>query len=88
MSRTIWKFTLGADCTHEIPAGSQILSVREQHGEVCMWAVVDPGYLKVVRRFVLVGTGHPLPADATLKFLGTAQLDQGFLVLHAFEVLP
>ncbi|MBY9045601.1 DUF7352 domain-containing protein, partial [Pseudomonas fluorescens] len=66
-----------------VPEGAEMLTAREQHGQICIWFKCDPGALKVKRRIALVGTGYPAPDDA--RYLGSAHLDGGHLVLHVFE---
>lgn len=69
----------------EIPEDAQILSVQEQHGFLCLWALVDPDKTKEKKRIFLAGTGHPISEDIDLKFIGTVQVPQTDLVWHLFE---
>ena len=82
--KTIWKFQLTiGEPVAAMPRGAQILTVHEQYGEVCLWALVDPDAPTEDRRFHIVGTGHP---SAHLKnYIGTAQVAGGALVWHVFE---
>lgn len=84
--KTIWKFTLQPQCELEMPKGAQILSVREQGEDICLWALVDPAAEKVTRKFCGFGTGHDVP-DGDMRFVGTAHLYGGSMVFHVFEVL-
>ena len=83
--KTIWKFVVEPACSIDMPAGAQVLSVREQGGAICLWALVDPAAPLEARRFIWVGTGHRMPDEAPLTYLGTGHLDQGALVFHVFE---
>lgn len=85
MSKTIWKFTLRPVIEIEMPDGAQVLSVHAQNGELCMWAQVRTENPMVKRKFLTFGTGHILPEDKRLIFVGTALLEGGSLVLHVFE---
>lgn len=85
MSSTIHKFPLGPDCTIELPKGSLVLSARGQDGKVCIWVLLDPEAPRIKRRFKVFGTGHKVPDDLNLIFIGTALLDGGALVFHVFE---
>ena len=85
--KSIWKYVLQPECTIEMPGGAQVLAVREQGQDICLWALVDPSAEKVERRFVGFGTGHDVP-DQSMAFLGTAHLAGGALVFHVFELLP
>lgn len=92
MSKTVWKFVLWPypdPFEVGMPGGSKILSVRIQRGEVCLWALVDSEASHAeVRRFHIVGTGHPIRQDLDkLQFIDTVLMDEGTLVWHVFEVL-
>lgn len=84
---TIWKFPLVQkdEQTVTMPAGSEILSVQVQEGDVCAWALVNPAARKVDRRFLILGTGEPAShVSIEAVFAGTVQLNGGSLVLHVF----
>lgn len=66
----------------EMPAGSHILSVTEQHGALCLWALVDPSSPPEERVIVIAGTGGPAPD--VLPFIGTVLMAAGNLVWHVF----
>lgn len=68
-----------------LPVGATILSIQEQHGQVCLWARVDPAAPQELRMFRVAGTGHVL-GPCVGKHVGTVMLDGGRLVLHIFEV--
>lgn len=98
MTRKVFRYRveLVDEQTITMPQGAQILSVARReggrvvlgvgsHGPVEMWALVDPDARPEQRRFRVAGTGHPLPSDANLVFLGTVQVAQGQLVFHIFE---
>lgn len=85
----IWKHALSLNSDIEevlMPAGAEILCVREQGKNVCVWFRCDPSRARVVRRFQIVGTGHPAPGPEG-KHLGTAMLASGDLVVHVFEIV-
>lgn len=84
--KTVWKYALEPDeFTIEMPRGAQVLSVDNQGGSNCMWAMVDPAEPLVTRRFRLAGTGHELDRPDELRFIGTVQMYGGKIVLHLFE---
>jgi len=95
---TIWKYILKPTCEIEMPTGAQILSVHAQPNkappfkldgeEICIWAKVEPANPKETRKFVVFGTGHPVPCELHMQFLGTALLHGGLFTYHVFEVLP
>lgn len=71
----IYKYRVMVDDTlqsHELSQGSKILHVATlmDPNKVYFWATHDPGMADVVRRFLVVGTGHRLPDLHT--YLGTA----------------
>ena len=100
--KTIWKFEFEVDDDIEIemPEYAQVLHVDVQfqrdpnarvgepaiHEVPCIWARVDTERPMVKRRFLLAGTGHPLP-DASLEHLGSFKMAQDRLVFHLFEKL-
>lgn len=84
---TIWKFNLEITDkqTIRMPNGARILSIQEQNGELCVWAVVDPDEEYVPRKFRIFGEGHTFDLDAAdAKFIGTVQCDR--LVWHIFAI--
>ena len=88
--KAVWKYTLKPAVTLDIPVGSQILTIREQGEDICLWALVDPQAEKEPRRFLVMGTGHTVPDPdegpaLTLTYVGSAHLHGGTLVFHAFE---
>ena len=91
MERTIYKYKIEIDdkIIIKMPDGAEILSVQTQHGGPCMWVLVDPEAEMVERVFRMVGTGHTLHYDIGTRynFIGTFQMQSGFLVFHVFEML-
>ena len=74
-----------------LPPGSRILSVAEQFGTLCAWALVDATLsASIVYTFRIVGTGNPMPlAFRKLHenvFVGSVVMTSGF-VWHVFHDL-
>lgn len=65
-----------------MPEGAKILSVGNQRGNLCLWAMVDPTNPGVFRIFEMIGTGYPL-SDVGLQFIGTVVIEP--FVWHVFE---
>lgn len=82
--RTIWKFQVTATEVL-MPWDAEVCTFQFQNGVPCIWAIVDPGASKVVRRFQIFGTGHEIPALNEGCYVGTAQ--EGPFVWHLFELL-
>ena len=84
----VWKFPIYANSVQSIlmPKGAQILSVQTQQGSPVIWAIVDPAADKEKRIFSVYGTGHNMPKDG-LKYVGTWQESNQYLVWHLFEVV-
>lgn len=83
----IWKFELrliGSQMV-PIPADAEILSVAVQRGNICVWALVDPDKPAQVREIEVIGTGHPMEAGVSRKFIGTVVIEP--FVWHVFERL-
>lgn len=89
MSKTIWKFEL--DTTDmigvDMPIGAEILTVQEQYGKPCLWALVDAESKKENRIFCIHGTGHDVSSSHAKKYVGTYQLMDGSLIFHVFELV-
>ena len=74
--------------TLDLPKTARILKAEVQHGDVCMWALVEPGESTRERIFRFTGTGHPVnEAPAHLQHISTFQMRGGELVFHIFEVV-
>jgi hypothetical protein len=88
--KTVWKFELELkDGIQEviIPQYSQIVAVGNQYNEVVFWAEVQTNNKKVVRRFIVHGTGHPITYP-TETYIGTVStmINNNYLVWHIYEV--
>ena len=91
MSRAVWKFEATAHLgVNEIrmPAGARIVHVEHQSpiaAVVTFWAEVpdDGAGSEEIRRFAVVGTGHPVPEGGA--YVGTDCVNAG-LVLHLYEL--
>ena len=84
--KVIWKAVLKltpAQSIH-VPEGAELLHAREQFEEVCVWFRCDPNAVLTQRWIAIVGTGHEAP-DADGRYIGTASLRGGHLMLHVFE---
>jgi len=90
--KKIFKYPLKTTDTQEIiiPRESEILCVQTQNDTPCLWALVSVDGLlaQESRTIITYGTGHPITDSKKLKYLGTYQLQNGFLVFHLFEKLP
>lgn len=90
--KTIYKFQLYVmdEVTIPMQPGAEILTVREQDGQLALWAIVDPDRPATeMRRFRVVGTGNPMHAfQPTWRYIGTIQQATAFgeMVWHVFEV--
>lgn len=82
--KTIWKYPLMVtDCqTVRMPQGAEILSVADQRGELCVWALVDPDADLEDRMFYIFGTGNPVSEILPWQFVGSVQ--QNVFVWHVF----
>ena len=81
--RTIYKYVLSSDTSIDMPVGAELLSVHQQEGKVCLWALIATEAAKESRRFLTYGTGHVIP-DKKIHYLGTVYLYNG-MVFHVFE---
>ena len=83
---TIYKYAIEPGRTEvQMPRDAQVLTVQMQFGNPFMWAKVDPR-LKTERRvFDVFCTGHEMPDDPRLIYVGTFQMNNGALVWHVFD---
>lgn len=86
---TIRKFILdlAAQQILLMPRGAEILSVTNQHGTICIWALVDYAEpLFVNREIYIVGAGYPTSVkDYKPKFIGTVLMEDVMVVWHVFD---
>lgn len=85
--QTIHKFTLNTNNVQvlALPRFSECLSLQVQNGKPQLWALVDTEQTAAEFTVICFGTGHEVPRlPPSHKFLGTAQLASGSLVLHFF----
>jgi hypothetical protein len=86
---TIYKYEIPTDETApdgtvvvSIPQGAEMLTAREQHGRLFVWARVDVNRPRAGRTFCVACTGQDdVPA---WPYIGTAMLHGGEFVLHIF----
>jgi len=86
--KTVWKYPLACadDQIVNLPIGATVLHAREQHGALCIWALVDSDKPAVEPHHVhIAGTGHPIEHSKGIRYISTLFLEAGFVVLHVFE---
>jgi hypothetical protein len=84
MNKRIFKFHLFShDEPIKMQQGAEILHVAEQHGYVCIWALVEPEAPIVKRKIEVAGTDQ-LVSDGG-KYIGTIITSGGALVWHFFD---
>lgn len=85
MPEVVWKYTL-PEVENQIvmPIGAQVLTVAEQHNEICLWAKVNPEAEYETRTFQVIGTGHA-ELNGGETYLGSTQIRNGNFVFHVFE---
>jgi len=82
----IFKYSLDVNDyqTIRLPEKHEILSVQTQNNRPFMWIKVDASSNDCEVLIITHGTGHTVDEKAK-KFIGTYQLDDGFLVFHVFQ---
>lgn len=85
--RTIYKYAIqpGKFDIH-MPKGAKVLTVQTQHRQPQMWVLLDTSNEPERRGFVTFPTGGEVPTDTHLDYIGTFQLNDGYLVYHLFEI--
>ena len=85
--RTIWKFTVPVTdvVTVSMPRNARVLPFIQPAGlgALNLWAEVYPDAPKVIRRFLVVGTGNPIPDVYPNHWLASV-VDPPF-VWHVYE---
>ena len=89
MKKAVYKYKLQITKVIQevvLPLGAQILCIKMQNDELCMWALVDPDqtYNEVVK-IRCAGTGHAIEEDIEC-YIDTVMLLDGELVFHFFKV--
>lgn len=71
---TIWKYTLLLTDVQEIstPFSAEFLTAQMQDDCITVWANVNTTAPRQIRRFHIVGTGNPMPAES-VRYVGTVQ---------------
>lgn len=85
--KKIYKYKLGLEDVQEIemPGGTKILCVQTQRNKPYLWAEVTPDKITRTYKIITVGTGQILPeSDYIMNYVGTYQLNSGFLVFHVY----
>lgn len=84
--KTIWKFPLLYTDIQSVsmPLGAQVLSTGlDPQGQLCLWALVDPGAgSNQYRGVAVIGTGNPAHSAQGMRFVGTVV--QAPFVWHVF----
>ena len=88
MKKVVYKYKLQLTKVIQevvLPQGAQILCIKMQNDELCMWALIDPDqtYNEVVK-IRCAGTGHEITED--VEYIDTVMLLDGELVFHFFKV--
>ena len=88
--KMIWKYTLKVTDSQGLvmPEGAELLSVGNQRGNLCLWALVPVGKGaggEECRWVEIHGTGNPIQTETGLerRFIGTAIIEP--FVWHVFE---
>lgn len=75
---------VGQDIHVEVPIIFKVVHFAEQHGALCMWALLNPDSPKEDGIFRIYGTGQDIPEDCAHE--GTCFQRGGDLVWHLFRV--
>ncbi len=93
--QSIYKYPLEIVGKQQIylPAGAEVLSVDNQNGTLCLWALVSPEKDRTPYDITIIGTGKELSDEAVAglraqNFYGTASMAGGQLIWHVFGTAP
>jgi len=87
--KTIWKYPLRVyvetrdSVQVAMPQGADILCVRDQESEICLWALVDCARPKEMRRFRVYKTNRPVDPDDI--YIGSVAMHGLVPIFHVFE---
>ena len=82
----IYKLTISPNIArYEMPKNSELLYVREQGEDICVWFFCDPKEKgREIRTILSFGTGHT-GIGQDLKYIGSGHLNSGALIFHIFD---
>ena len=84
---TIYKYNLMITGHQQIqlPIGADVLSAKEQNGNLCIWAMVDTDKSDIMLDVYIQGTGQPstLPERHQIRFIDSVEMSNG-LVWHIY----
>lgn len=84
--KTVYKFPIphSRGAHHlALPADTQVLAFAMQHGNLCMWVLLDTGARTVEWEFRVVYTGDAV-LESFGQHFGTAQMMSGEIIVHLF----
>ena len=87
--QTVWKYILPIqdDVEVTLPKNAKILCVKEQKGDLCLWALVDPDEKETEPiNLRIAGTGHPIIED-NLVYIDTVLMYDDNFVIHIFKIV-
>ncbi len=82
--KVIYKHKVEPGGAVSLPTVTQWLCVDVQHGDTCVWALVERDAPERSYHLSIFGTGHPIQEDYDGEYIDTFQLEGGALVFHAF----
>lgn len=82
--RYVYRYEIqGSGDLVSLPEGAEILHFAVRSHELMFWALVDPSKPTEVRRFHVIGTGHPIPGDFKCEHVASTVAEP--FVWHLFE---
>lgn len=83
--KTIWKYLVDVGENEiDVPWGSKLLCMKEQHGDLFVWFLIsDTDREKVKKKFFITETGFEIKRNP-LNYINTVITKHGF-VRHLFE---
>ncbi|HSE44881.1 MAG TPA: hypothetical protein VLA89_06090, partial [Gemmatimonadales bacterium] len=71
--KTVWKYPIKIHDEQlvEMPGNAHILCAQVQHGQVCLWALVNPEMPPESRKILITGTGHEREDLDFAQYIGT-----------------
>lgn len=88
--RSIWRYEVKISLMNDAPTDLMLtgdpvqFEALPQSRGIGFWAEHDSDKPEILRRFIIIGTGHPIPENAV--YVGTAPRTEHGLVWYLYEV--
>ena len=84
--RTIYKYPIEIEDFQilQVPQDFKILTTAVQNDKACIWAEVETDVPKIDLKIYVFGTGHKIPVEINLNYIGSVLMFDGRGVFHVY----